>query len=540
MCIESTDQVGHALTLSALLDHLARTRGDHPAIHDGAETLTFAELAYRVSRVATGLAALRVGPGDVVAIWLPNSTKWVEAAFAGCRRGAIVLGVNTKYRSFEVRQTLAESKARVLIVWPAFHGIDFLGMLGEIADDLPPTLEHVVTLGEVEPGRIPQRLRPLVRSWESLHDHGGDGGSLADPAAAGHAFSSSGSTSAPKLVLHSQRGMVLHSYAVARSFGYLADDTVVLGALPFCGVFGFNTLLAAFAAGRPVVIQAVFTAESAVELMRRHAVTHTNLADEMLRRIIHLPGALEALPAWREAGFGNFTATDPAGLVRAGDAAGKTFFQTYGSSEVLALMCYPRPGADAGRRALGGGVPVSPTISFRIRDPETGELVQGGATGEIEIAGPNVTIGYLNRPRVDDLGADGYFRTGDLGYARDEADLVYLSRRGDALRLGGFLVNPREVEAFLEALPGITGAQLVGVHGPSGTVPVAFVLADPSLDEAAVIAECAAHLARFKVPRRVLVLEEFPIARGTNGDKIQRNKLRELATRALAPSETRR
>lgn len=535
-------------TLPGLLDELARVHGDAPALIDGDVTVGFTALACRVRRLAAGLAALGTGPGDVVAVWLPNSTMWVEAAFAGARRGATVLGVNTKYRSHEVRQALHDSRARVLVTWPGFHGIDFLGMLTELAGDLPDSLEHVVVVGgDLAPGGLPAALRDRLHGWDDLFGHGEDAGSLAEPDAAGNAFSSSGSTAAPKLVLHRQRGMTGHARDVAAAYGYTAPDAVLLGALPFCGVFGFNTLLAGLAAGRPVVVQAVFDGAHAAELMRRHAVTHANLADEMLRRILAAagPDLAAAIPSWREAAFGNFTATDPAELVAAGDAAGKRFFQTYGASEVMALMCYPPAGADAARRAVGGGVPVSPEITFRISDPETGAPVPYGTAGEIEIAGPTVTAGYLNRDGIADLGADGYFRTGDLGHTPDGRDLVFLSRRGDALRLGGFLVSPREIEAFLEELPGVAAAQVVGAGTAAGTVPVAFVVprteaaggAPAAVDEEEIIARCRERLASFKVPRRVLTLAAFPLAEGANGDKIQRTRLRELAAEALAASE---
>src|SRR5699024_5536442 len=126
--------------------------------------------------------------------------------------------------------------------------------------------------------------------------------------------------------------------------------------------------------------------------------------------------------------------------------------------------------------------------------------------------------GYEDTP-VDE---DGWFATGDLGYMASEDDVVYLNRMGDVLRLGGFLVAPREVEDLLIGFPGITEAQFVAAHTDRGLVPVAFAILDPehadSFDESTVIADCAAVLARFKVPRRVVPLHEFPTVRGANGD----------------------
>lgn len=128
---------------------------------------------------------------------------------------------------------------------------------------------------------------------------------------------------------------------------------------------------------------------------------------------------------------------------------------------------------------------------------------------------------------------------------RTAEDVIYLSRMGDVLRLGGFLVAPREVEDFLIALPGIREAQFVAAQGPRGLVPVAFVILDDSakddtaefneaeFDEAQVVGECQTALAGFKVPKRIIPLDTFPTVRGANGEKIQRTALREMAQEAL-------
>jgi fatty-acyl-CoA synthase len=529
-------EIAHPMTVPHLVEELADRRGDQIALVDGEDRLTFRTLRDRSACLASGLTSLGVEPGDVVAAWLPSSMAAVELMAAGGYLGATVFGVNTKLRSHDVLQALTEARAKVLVTSPGFKGIDFLGMLEEIAEELPDTLDHVVTVGSAPD--VPAALAPRVREYESL---------LSDPVTEiqatpdtpAQAFSSSGTTSSPKLVLQSHRSLVHHAYAVATQFGYLADGTVILGALPFCGVFGYNTALAALAAGRPLVIQAVFDAAAAVDLIREHEVTHTNLSDEMLRRILDA-AALESMPTWRETGFGNFTAIDAGELVDTAARVQRKFFQTFGSSEVLALMTYPAQGSGPDRWRLGGGVPISSAIRVRIRDLETGDLAADGVTGEIEVSGPNVTCGYLNRDGIDDLDADGFFRTGDLGYLKGD-DLVYLSRRGDALRLGGFLVSPREIESFLEDHPSVREAQIVGVDTAKGPGVVGFVLAeDPNdFDEDEVLATCREKLARFKVPRRLFMLDEFPVSDGANGVKIQKTKLRDLAVALLEESEAR-
>lgn len=519
----------HDQTLGELLDGLASQHGDEVALVVDGATTTYSQLESDVGRLAAGLARHGVGRGDAVAIWLPNGVPWVQLVFAIARLGAVAVGVNTRYRSREMLHLLRTSGAVALVVEPGFKGVDFAGMIAEAVPDLPDSLCTVISVDA--PASALPPLHADVVPYAALVDHElPPPPDAAAPDLPGNAFSSSGTTGDPKLVLHTQAGVVRHSRAVAAAFGYREPGTRVLGALPLCGVFGFNTAMAGLAAGSAVVLMREFTAGDAVATMRRERVTHTNLADEMLRRVVEVPGALETLPRWRECGFGAFTALDPHDLVAAGDGAGKTFFQTYGSSEVQALVTYPAAGATVERRSLGGGVPCSPDVEVRVRD-EDGRLCDLGEPGEIELRGPNLTCGYYDVEGIPDLDAEGFFQTGDLGRLAGERDVVYVSRRGDVLRLAGFLVSPREIEAFLEEQEGVDGAQVVGVDLGTDTAPVAFLTAESGaeIDVDAVLAATRRELARFKVPRLVQILDTFPVTEGTNGVKIQRMVLRARA-----------
>ncbi|HET7365092.1 MAG TPA: acyl-CoA synthetase, partial [Burkholderiales bacterium] len=133
--------------------------------------------------------------------------------------------------------------------------------------------------------------------------------------------------------------------------------------------------------------------------------------------------------------------------------------------------------------------------------------------------------------------ADGWFRSGDLGYTTGERRFVFLTRLGDALRLSGFLVSPAEIEDILLEHPQVRAAQVVGVDTAEGTRAFAFIIPKigSAVDEAAILAHCASRLAKYKLPVRVHALAEFPVTPGANATKIQRGKLRELA-RELAAS----
>ena len=151
--------------------------------------------------------------------------------------------------------------------------------------------------------------------------------------------------------------------------------------------------------------------------------------------------------------------------------------------------------------------------------------------------------GYINNAQAEkkNFTDDGYLRSGDLGYLTDDG-LVYIARDGDVLRLSGFLVNPKEIEGYLEGLAGITAAQVVGVSTDQGTRGVAFVIMerDHELDEVGVIDQCQEAMAKYKVPKRVIALEDFPTAESANGRRVQRNKLRDLAEERLKGEEARK
>ena len=205
----------------------------------------------------------------------------------------------------------------------------------------------------------------------------------------------------------------------------------------------------------------------------------------------------------------------------------------YGSSECFALMSLNPTHMPVERRALAGGIPVDPEIRVRVVDPETDHEKPAGEPGEIQIRGPNLMSGYLNNPEASAraMTGDGWFRSGDLGYS-EGAGFVYLARMGDSLRLRGFLVSPAEIEACLMQHASVAGAQVVGVNQPSkGDIAVAWVIAAEAAipDEAALLAHCRANIASYKVPRRVIVIDEFPSINGPNGIKIQKRVLRDMA-----------
>ena len=526
-------------TVTALMAEQARRRPDAPAIFYGDEIVTFGQLHEQSRRVARGLSALGVGPADRVAMWLPNSPAYLALYLACCRLGAIAVAVNTRFRSHEVGDIVGRSGAKVLAMWPGFRAIDFLGILSEID---PAALDRIDTIILYDEGQetaaVPAALEHCRRvDYGDLASQPAFAGDHASPDTGCNIFTTSGTTRAPKFVLHNQAGISRHARIVARTFGYTGGEGALLQALPFCGVFGFTQGMASLASGHPMLLYNAFDAGETVRRIDQHNVQHMNATDDMLEAMLQVDKREHALPTIKYCGFASFN-TNPDEIIEKAERRNLTLVGLYGMSEVQAFFARQPVDAPMARRKLGGGLPVAPEARVRVRHVETGAVCPHGETGEIELTGPSQMSGYYGNAAAtaETVLDDGFIRTGDMGYTTDDGGFVYLSRMGDVLRLGGFLVSPVEIETFIQEHPGVTGCQVVGAQTSAGPRAVGFVTVadDASFDEEAIRRHCLDGLAKFKAPARIFPLDDFPTTKSANGTKIQRAKLRQMAESFLA------
>ncbi len=546
-------------TIARLLsDVRSRTPGATAVSYRGGR-LTFAELDDAARRAARGLSELGVGHGDRVALWLPNSPAYLVLWLGAARLGAITVAVNTRFRAVEVADIVRRSGARVLALWPGFRGIPFLDLLGEIDRSALERLEALVVYGEGEEKgegektggggasaaahALPASLARCRRvAFPDLLERPPLDEDRAAPGDGSNLFTTSGTTRAPKFVLHSHASVTAHALTMARTLGYAAHPASgVLGMLPLCGVFGFCQTTAALAAGSALALASAFDAAEAVRLVDEHRVRCLNVTDDMLMAMFDATPREVAFPTVETCGFAAFAAKPDELRARAA-ARGLRLVGLYGMSEVQAFFSRQPLDAAPERRLLGGGVPLDPAGAVRVRDPGSGRLLAAGEAGEIEVAGPSLMREYFENPAAtrETMTGDGFVRSGDLGYLMDDGGFVYLARMGDAMRLGGFLVSPAEIEGHLNEHPAVRGAQVVGVDTERGPRPVAFVVLDPGggFDEEALRGHCGRSLARFKVPARIFAVDEFPTTKSANGTKIRRAELRRIAEERLASAPT--
>jgi fatty-acyl-CoA synthase len=520
------------VTVTGLIEASAAVAPQTPALIYGGQTLTFAGLAGQARRAAGGLASLGVKPGDRVAFWLPNTPAYVTLYLACARLGAIAVAVNTRYRAGEVGDIIGRSGAKVLVLWPDFRGIDFPGILDDVDPEALKRLETVIVYTESD--EIPSVTVPGARTvaWERVARHSRFD---ADHSAADNGcniFTTSGTTRAPKFVLHGHAGITGHALEVAAHFGLNEPGTVTYLGLPFCGVFGFCQVMAALAAAKPTVLTSAFDAAESVRLLEGHGVTYFNGSDDMIDRMLAVMGNRKPFRQVRAAGYAVFN-SELGDIVSRADAAGLKLTGLWGMSELQALAARRDPDASIEVRATPGGQLISPTGEARVRDPDSGALRGNGEAGELEIKAPSRMLEYYGDAdaTVAAVTEDGFIRTGDLGLIEPDGGFEFLSRMGDVLRLGGFLVSPAEIEAEVQSHPMVESVQVVAAGSTAGNRAVAFVIpgAETVFEEAAIQTHCTQRLAKYKVPARVVSIDAFPVTESANGVKIQRAKLREMA-----------
>ena len=507
----------------------AATRGGiRPALIQDEQHVSWMDLDDRSSRLAQGLKKLGLEKGDVAALWLQNDTNWLVAFLACARLGANVIALNTRFRQAELANVFARLSPKAIFYHPRYRSIDFAAIVADARKSHNPenmceihcatsSAEQELTLEKLIDGHSPFETVACKESDELVM------------------FATSGTTGSPKFVQHTHGSVLSHAGDIAAGFGMTAPDAVMLQTLPYCGVFGFCQAMGALAAGRPSVVLENFDAAAAVTAISRHGVTHFNGTDDMLSACVGAAKDASALSTLRLVGAAAFNrgADQMRSLAK---ETGLPVVGLYGSSEAQALYARRSEEEAQDTRCDAGGSPVSPEARFRVRNTETGEASGPGEAGELEIQGPSLFSGYVADPDATAraMTEDGFFRTGDLAVIEGRDIFRFDARMGDAIRLGGYLVNPAEISRLIETMSGIRDCIVVGVQTKSGMKAAAFIVRDRGhtgeFPDGPVVQDlCRNNLAPFKVPVLVHEVDAFPVTEGPNGVKVQRGVLRTLA-----------
>jgi len=524
-------------TISQLFTHAANSYGESK-IYGADETFSYRNLELEARRIAQGLTQLGVGPGDRVGFWLPNIKAYIGLLGACGHLGAIAVAMNTRFRKAEIEDVIRRVEPKVIAFVSNIGSANNIDIINEVDSKL---LSKCAALIQCDGEKVADISHANVRAYETLRLAEPIKSSLGEPQSPFCIFNTSGTTSLPKFVLHNQQQVVRHSIEVMELMKMKEADTMVLQSLPFCGVFGFIFLLSSVSAGAPFVMPPIFEAKSCAKQLMDFKVTHVAGGDDMFFRLLQEGEALSqtkaspfpALKYCPYASFNSALADFPSTAVE----RGIPLIAPFGMSEVFSFFSLRHADDPLERKTLGGGFPVNKEAKVRVRDPETGCLLGHEEEGELEVWSPNIFVGYYGDEASTKAAFtdDGFLKTGDLGTTCSDGSFTYLGRMGDVLRLGGFLVNPLEIETFLCKHNVINDAQVVAVPTEKGNKPVAFILREEGaqLDENEIIAYCKRGLAGFKVPICVVEIAKFPTTPSPNGTKIQKSTLRKLAIERL-------
>jgi long-chain acyl-CoA synthetase len=515
--------------LTAALDLAARDHAERVALDFFGATTTYRGLSDATRRGAAALASRGVRAGDRVAIALPNSPSHVVAFWAALRLGAVVVELNPTLGASETARLVTDSGARIVLAWsktaPAIEAA-----LPE-ADVVPVDISRDLTRSKRWALRLPVRAARAQRTalvgtsrtqgpgWHSLVaaadilplDHPAPG-----PDDLAVLMYTGGTTGEPKAVMLRHRHLAVNAEQGRAWTGHdAARPEVVYGVLPYFHAFGLQLCLVyATLVAATVVVLPKFDVRAVLAAQRRRPGTFLPAVPPMLARLSEAAREHGAdLSSFRVAISGSMAL--PAQTAQAWEAAtGGLVIEGYGMTET-SPVALGSP-LDARRRPGALGLPF-PSTRIRVVDPDDpSHDVEPGDRGELLIAGPQVFDGYWRRPQesAQALLPGGWLRTGDIVTVADDGFVTLVDRTKEVIVTGGFKVYPSQVEDRLRDMPQIDDVAVVGV--PAGDlgerVIAAIVLAKgvTSLDLDAVRTWAAANLARYALPRGLVIVPELP------------------------------
>ena len=509
-----TSPAGPPLTIPELLSQRVAAHPGDAAVVDGGVTTTWAELAAAASAFGASLIDRGVEPGDRVAIWAPNGLRWIVAVLGIWEAGAAVVPINTRFRGGEAADVLRRSGARVVVTVTDFLGVDHAAMLR--GEDLP----GLVVLTEHD---------EVVPSDEAIEDVARRATAVSTDDMSDILYTS-GTTGRPKGVVQTHgRTLCVARDWVAMTGLHHGDRYLMVN--PYFHMFGLKAgILASIAAGATMYPEATFDTERTLRRIGEERITVLPGAPTIYQSLLDTPDRDRYdLQSLRVAVTG--AADIPVSLVHRvrEELPFEVVVTGYGLTEAgTATATSPDDDAATVATTVGRARP-----GFELRLDGDGDGV-----GEILLRGPSVMAGYLDDPDATaEVLVDGWLRTGDLGTLDPAGNLRIVGRSKDMFIVGGFNVYPAEVENLLLGHPDVAQAAVVGMADHRlGEVGAAFVVprAGATLEEGSLIAWAREHMANYKAPRRVIVIDELPL--NATG-KVAKDRLRDQLGPSV-PSES--
>ncbi|EID14911.1 acyl-CoA synthetase [Mycolicibacterium phlei RIVM601174] len=496
--------------MGALLRARAATRGDHPLLICDADRLSYAEAETRSARLARGLIALGAGKGTHVGVLYPNGSAFLVAMLAAARIGATVIPVSTLATARELREQLGHADVEILLSAASYRAHDYRQRLAEVGD--LPLLRHVLI--DTEPTELAD-----AALLAALEDD-------VEPTDVLAIIYTSGSTSAPKGVVHTHAGLLDHQVVLNEIRGLTAQEKLFAPS-PFFWVGGFAySILAVMLAGATLLCSNAVDPGETLDLLEAEKPTMTNGFVGGIAHLARHPSLPRRdLSSLRRGNLYPIMAPE----VRPADPELRhTMLGMTESGSVI--LAWPDESDQPEHRRGSFGKPV-PGFEVRIVDPDTGALVPTGQTGELWVRGPFMMERYYKRSREECFDADGWFHTGDL--VRTDADgfHYFVGRSSTMIKTAGANVAPAEVERAIAKVTGGLRSYVLGLPDADRGQIVAAVVAveegGPVFDEATVRERLRDELSSYKIPRRFAAVPGSRIPMMSSG-KVDLKRLSEV------------
>lgn len=482
-------------------------------LHDG-RTVSYADVEKRSARFANALRTRGVTPGARVAVQAEKSIDFLMLYLGTIRCGAVFLPLNPAYTASELEHFLSDAEPALLVCDPS--KIEALAPLARRIG-----VSDVQTLGATGDGSLADLASVAEDRFETVERGANDLAAI---------LYTSGTTGKSKGAMLTHENLVSNAMTLREAWRFSRED-VLLHALPVFHTHGlFVATNVTIAAGASMILLPRFEPDAVIDALSTATVmmgvptfyirllADERLDQELVTNVRLFVSGSAPLSAEVHREFANRT--------------GHAILERYGMTETNMNTSNPYDGT----RVPGSVGSALPGIRIRITDPQSGAELPQGDVGNIEIAGPNVFLGYWKLP--DKTMAEfheGYFVSGDLGYIDENRYVFIVGRAKDLIISGGFNVYPAEVETALEELGPVREAAVVGVPHPDlGEGVIAVVVpSDPSaMDETVILQDLSDRLARFKQPRRILFVDELP--KNAMG-KVQKKDLRECFCGTFEP-----
>jgi acyl-CoA synthetase (AMP-forming)/AMP-acid ligase II len=504
-----------SVTVPQLIRQRARELAGKTALIEATSgrSYSYGDLDHLIGRFATGIVSLGLRPGDTVIMFMPNLPEWAIASFGAMCAGGVVSGVNSMCSSAELAHQLRGTRGRFVVTIP-----EFLPTVRAATADLGDMT--IVALGDA----------PATMSFASVVACGGKEPSVnSGPETLAALPYSSGTSGLPKAVMLTHRNIVTNVSQIAQAISW-PESGISLAFLPMFHIYGFTVvLLGGLMTGMTLVTIPRFEPELFLKTLQDHRVTHLAVVPPILQFLTEHPLVdnfdLSSLQV-----IGSGAAPLSASLEhKAAERLKCDVGQGYGMTESSGVIAASYPG----RFRHGSSGELLPDTQAKVVDPVTSAELERRVSGEIWFRGPQAFQGYLNDSQMtaETITADGWVRTGDIGYIDNDGYLTITDRLKELIKVKGFQVAPAELEALLYTHPSVADAAVIGrADQRDGEMPVAYVVARKSVDREELKNWVALRVSEYKQLRDVVFCDAIP--RSPSGKILRRSLRAQDASRA--------